>query len=122
MYKQVLYQIQYLGLNDDKTDDNDINKFIEYMNQDFNVQNVLTLINDVVKEINTSLRSKNYDIMLMKFNTFKQIFEVLGINLFINPMNDEQLDIYKKWNEAKLNKNFELADELRGKLQEWKLI
>ena len=122
MYKQVLYQIQYLGINNDSLDDEDINKFKEYMNQDFNVQNVLTLITDIVKEINTSLRSKDYDKMVLKFNTFKKIFDILGINLFINPMNDEQLEVYKKWNDAKLNKNFELADSLRGKLQEWNLI
>ena len=122
MYKQVLYQIQYLGINNDSLDDEDINTFKEYMNQDFNVQNVLTLITDIVKEINTSLRSKDYDKMVLKFNTFKKIFDILGINLFINPMNDEQLEVYKKWNDAKLNKNFELADSLRGKLQEWNLI
>ena len=121
-YKMCLYELQYRGLLSDKIDEDDISKFKEYMNQDFNVQNVLTLITDIVKEINTSLRSKDYDKMVLKFNTFKKIFDILGINLFINPMNDEQLEVYKKWNDAKLNKNFELADSLRGKLQEWNLI
>ena len=123
MYKQVLYTCQYLDLLKNKNiDENDVSKFKEYMNQDFNVQNVLTLVNDIVKEINTSLRSKDYDKMILKFNTFNLIFDCLGINLFIKPMNDEQLDVYKKWNEAKQNKNFELADQYRGKLQEWNLI
>ena len=50
------------------------------------------------------------------------IFNVLGINLFINPMTDEQLDVYKKWNDARINKDFDSADVFRNKLVEWKIL
>ena len=121
-YKQALYTLQYENKLTDKVNDSDISKFKEYMNQDFNVQNVLTLINDIVKEINTSLRSKNYDETAIKLNTFKTIFDVLGINLFVEKMNDEQLDAYTKWMEARNNKDFETADIYRNKLIEWKIL
>ena len=121
-YKQALYTLQYENKLTDKVNDSDISKFKEYMNQDFNVQNVLTLINDIVKEINTSLRSKNYDETAIKLNTFKTIFDVLGINLFVEEMNEEQLDAYSKWMEARNNKDFETADIYRNKLIEWKIL
>ena len=121
-YKQALYTLQYENKLTDKVNDSDISKFKEYMNQDFNVQNVLTLVNDIVKEINTSLRSNNYDETAIKLNTFKTIFDVLGINLFVEEMNEEQLDAYSKWMEARNNKDFETADIYRNKLIEWKIL
>ncbi len=121
-YKQALYTLQYENKLTDKVNDSDIEKFKEYMNQDFNVQNVLTLVTDIVKEINTNLRSKNYEETAIKLNTFKTIFDVLGINLFVEEMNQEQLDAYSKWMEARNNKDFETADIYRNKLIEWKIL
>ena len=115
-YKQALYELQYNKINVTELSDADINSFKEYMNQDFNVQNVLTLISGLVKEINTSLRAKNYNELAVKLNTFKKILDVLGIDLFVNPMNDEELDIYTKWNTARINKDFENADKYRNML------
>ena len=92
------------------------------MNQDLNVQNVLTLITNIIKEINTTLRAKNYERLAIVVNTLMTIFNVLGINLFINPMTDEQLDVYKKWNDARINKDFDSADVFRNKLVEWKIL
>ncbi len=121
-YKQALYEFQYQKISNDGLVNEDIEKFKEYMNQDFNVQNVLTLITQIVKDINTSLRSKDYNTLVLKFNTFSKILEVLGINLFVKKMNDEELDAYTKWNDARINKDFELADKYRQKLVEWKIL
>ena len=121
-YKQALYTLQYEGKSTDKTDSNDIEAFKKYMDDDFNVQNVLTLVNEIVKSINTTLRAKDYDNLAIKVNTLKTIFDVLGINLFVNPMNEEQLDAYKKWQEARINKDFATADIYRAKLTEWNIL
>ncbi|MGM9969965.1 MAG: cysteine--tRNA ligase [Anaeroplasma sp.] len=121
-YKQSLYECQYRGIINDEIDENIKDSFINYMNDDFNVQNVLTLINNTVKEINMSLRSRKYDELIIKTNTLKMMLDVLGINLFIEPMTDEQLDIYKLWNEARTNKDFDKADSYRQKLLEWNII
>ena len=121
-YKQALYELQYKGINSDELVSEDIEAFKTYMNQDFNVQNVLTLITNIVKDINTSLRAKNYDLLVTKTNTFKKILDVLGIDLFVNKMNEEELENFKLWNEARINKDFERADFYRQKLVEWKIL
>lgn len=121
-YKQALYECQYRNISLVNDSKEDIEKFKEYMNQDFNVQNVLTLLTALVKDINTSLRSKNYDVLALKLTTFKEILDVLGINLFVKPLNEEELDVYSKWNEARINKNYNDADFYRNKLVEWNIL
>ncbi|MBQ3253511.1 MAG: cysteine--tRNA ligase [Acholeplasmatales bacterium] len=121
-YKQALYECQYRSVLNDSISNDDIDEFIKQMNDDFNVQNVLTLVTNIVKEMNTSLRSKNYELLVTKMNTFKTIMDVLGINLFVEKMNDEQLEVYTNWNDARNRKDFEAADKYRGMLVEWKLI
>ena len=58
-YKQALYELQYRGVDIKDIDDSYINSFKEYMNQDLNVQNVLTLITNIIKEINTLFMAVN---------------------------------------------------------------
>ena len=117
-YKQALYTLQYENKLTNDVDSSDIEEFKKQMDDDFNVQNVLTLINTIVKAMNTSLRAKDYNTLAVKLNTLKTILDVLGINLFVEKMNDENLDNYKKWQEARANKDFELADVYRNKLTE----
>lgn len=121
-YKQISYDLQYRGIKSDLLSNDDINQFKEYMDDDFNVQNVLTLINNIVKEMNTLFRSKDHDKLVVKVNTFNKILDVLGINLFVNPMNDEQLETYKLWQKARDEKDFASADIYRNKLVEWKIL
>ena len=121
-YKQALFELQYQGKLTDKVNDSDIEEFKKYMNDDFNVQNVLTLINNIVKNMNTSLRAKEYDALAEKLHTLEVILDVLGINLFVNRMTEEQLEVYKNWQLARLNKDFASADIYRNKLVEWELL
>ena len=121
-YKQALYELQYKDISNDKLDDEKLEQFKEYMNQDFNVQNVLTLINDIIKEMNVSLRNKDYDSLATKLNTLSKILDVLGINLFIEKMDAETLEIYKNWNDARLAKDFAKADIYRNKLIEKNIL
>lgn len=121
-YKQALYALQYQGIQSQSTSLEEIEAFKEYMNQDLNVQNVLTLINSILKNMNTLLRAKKYDELVIEKNTFKVILDVLGIDLFIHPMTDEQLEVYKEWNNARNNKQFDLADIHRKKLVDWNIV
>ena len=52
----------------------------------------------------------------------QKYFDVLGINLFINKMNEEELETYKLWNQARIEKDFAKADIYRAKLLEWKIL
>ena len=121
-YKQSLYELQYHNINNDSTDPKYIESFKEYMNQDFNVQNVLTLINEIVKEMNVTLRSKDYDRNQICLNTLKTILDVLGINLFVEKLNEEDLDLYTKYNDARAAKDFETADKYRNILIDRKIL
>ena len=121
-YKQALYELQYRGIENTNLDEAKLEAFKEYMNQDFNVQNVLTLINDIIKEMNVSLRNKDFDTLAVKLNTLSKILDVLGINLFVEKMNAEALEVYKNWNDARLAKDFAKADIYRNKLIELNIL
>jgi cysteinyl-tRNA synthetase len=121
-YKQSLYELQYRGIDVKENVDEYIESFKEYMNQDLNVQNVLTLINDIVKEINVTLRNKDFEKNARCLNTLKTILDVLGINLFVEKLKDEELELYKKYNEARAVKDFEKADLYRKKLIELNIL
>lgn len=121
-YKQSLYEIQYRQIEETRNCEEYIDKFKEYMNQDFNVQNVLTLVNQIVKDMNTLLRNKDYGNLAIAMNSLKTVLDVLGINLFVEKMTDAQLDIYKKWNEARINKDFASADTYRKSLVDWNIL
>ena len=114
-YKQGLYELQLKQVESNEVCEADINQFVEYMNQDLNVQNVMMLIEQIVKELNMATVS-------IKFNTLDKILKVLGINLFVKKMNDEQIEVYKNWNEARALKDFEKADIYRNMLVNWEII
>ena len=121
-YKQGLYELQLNNINDSELNKADIDQFIEYMNQDLNVQNVMMLIEQIVKELNMAIRNKDLELVSVKFNTLDKILNVLGIDLFVKKMNDEQIEVYKKWNEARIAKDFEKADVYRNMLVNWEII
>ena len=121
-YKQGLYELQLKNINSNDVCEADINQFVEYMNQDLNVQNVMMLIEQIVKELNMAIRNKDIDTVSIKFNTLDKILNVLGINMFVKKMNDEQIEVYQKWNEARALKDFEKADIYRNMLVNWEII
>ena len=121
-YKQGLYELQLKQVESTEVCEADINQFVEYMNQDLNVQNVMMLIEQIVKELNMAIRNKDLETVSIKFNTLDKILNVLGINLFVKKMNEEQIEVYQKWNEARVAKDFEKADIYRNMLVNWEII
>ena len=121
-YKQGLYELQLNNIESAELNKNDIDQFVEYMNQDLNVQNVMMLIEQIVKELNMAIRNKDLEQVSVKFNTLDKILNVLGINLFVNRMNEEQIEVYRKWLDARAKKDFEKADIYRNMLVNWEII
>lgn len=121
-YKQGLYELQLNNIESAELNKNDIDQFVEYMNQDLNVQNVMMLIEQIVKELNMAIRNKDLEQVSVKFNTLDKILNVLGINLFVNKMNEEQIEVYRKWLDARAQKDFEKADIYRNMLVNWEII
>jgi cysteinyl-tRNA synthetase len=72
--------------------------------------------------MNVTLRSKDYDRNQICLNTLKTILDVLGINLFVEKLNEEDLDLYTKYNDARAAKDFETADKYRNILIDRKIL
>lgn len=121
-YKQGLYDLEVRGIESLSLNEAWLHEFEEYMNQDFNVQNVMMLLEKIVKELNTDLRSKNLERIPLEVNTMRKILEILGIDLFVSPMTKEQLEVYKKWNQARSDKDFTSADFYRKQLADWGIL
>ena len=98
----------------------DIKEFETYMDDDFNTPNVLMLINNVIKKINTKVRSK--EDFGVDFNTLDVILNTLGIIPNKPEIDNEAKEVYKNWNNARINKDFEAADKYRNILIEKGII
>jgi len=121
-YKQALLQADLESLEDLSINEEEKESFIQFMDNDLNTANVLTLANDILKKINNSVRAKDTKQALVEANTLKMIFDVLGVKLSYTKLTDENKALYISWNEAKANKNFEEADKIRQELTEKGII
>lgn len=121
-FKQASLQLDLNEIKDNSLSSEDINEFKEYMDNDINTQNVLTLVNKLVKEINQLLRIKDYSNLAMKTNTLKTIMSILGIELKYNELEKEDRELYYSWENAKKEKDFNLADSIRAKLIERNIL
>lgn len=121
-YKQGMYLLQLQGIEPTCKDEQAIESFKEYMNQDLNVQNVMMLIEQLVKDLNTSVRNQDLKTTEEKWKTLDTILKVLGIRMFIDKMTDEQLNVYHSWLHAREVKDFECADACREQLVIWGIL
>lgn len=115
-FKQVSLLSQVNNISSVDTNKDELNLFEEYMDNDLNTQNVLTLSNDILKKINVSVRAFDLTNALIEANTLEVIFNVLGVKLDKVNLSKEDIDLYNKWDNYKKNKDFENADKLRVEL------
>ncbi len=113
--KQANLIIASKNINEEASSE-DIEKFISYMNQDLNVQNVMTLLQEMLKTINTSIRGNDYVLLAKKTKAFMTILNVFAINLNLPVIDEEVINYYNRWQEARVNKDYETADECRNYL------
>ena len=100
------------------------NEFIEALSDDFNVSNAMTTLDKVIKEVNNAVRQKDVDANLLSelYSLYYGLLWVLGIEPHIDALNDSELNLVKKWNEARANKDFALADALRQEINDKGII
>ena len=116
----------YLDVNDLFNDainteesNNFMKKFDDANDEDMNTPNGVTVINDIVKEVNLELRGKkNPERLVSLYNALKEMLYVYGLDSKLERMNEENRKLYNDWNLARQNKDFEKADELRKQLIE----
>jgi len=116
----------YLDVNDlfDETKSTEVSvdlmkRFDEANENDFNTPNGLTVINEAVKIINQELRNpKDIDKLVSVYNVLSTMLYIYGLNTEHKRLDDETKAIYNSWIEARKNKDFAKADELRAVLVE----
>jgi cysteinyl-tRNA synthetase len=93
-------------------------KFIVAMDDNFNTAEALGVIFDYVRKINDLIRQneidrENADRFLSLFSEFGNIFGVDFIEAREDELTQEQKDLIKKREEARINKNWGRSDEIR---------
>ncbi|PKK92559.1 MAG: hypothetical protein CVV61_09110, partial [Tenericutes bacterium HGW-Tenericutes-6] len=91
-----------------------IEQFKTYMDDDFNIPNVITVIYEIVKLIN---KEKDIEVLASLYQTAKEILTVLGIMPYFS-VNESTLNLYREWEQARSNKDFLRADRIRSELAE----
>ena len=106
----LLIQIKNLEANKITKDDN-INKI---MDEDFNTPNLITYLLELVKELNSSIRS-NKDITTT-YDKILLITKILGLHYEFTTLTASDKTLYQNWLDAKKNKDFNTADTIREDL------
>lgn len=106
----LLIQIENLEANKITKDDN-INKI---MDEDFNTPNLITYLLELVKELNSNIRS-NKDITTT-YDKILLITKILGLHYEFTTLTASDKTLYQNWLEAKKNKDFNTADTIREDL------
>ena len=120
--RQAQIQLQINDVEANTLDEERMNKFLLTLADDLNTSNAISVIHETVKEINLSLRSKDYAKMSLATNTVLEMLEVLGIRVNNVVLDDEAKDLFRKWEEARKNKDFQTADVYRNLLIEKGLL
>lgn len=106
----LLIQINNLEANKITKDDN-INKI---MDEDFNTPNLITYLLELVKELNSNIRS-NKDITTT-YDKILLITKILGLHYEFTTLTAIDKTLYQNWLDAKKNKDFNTADTIREDL------
>ena len=98
--------------------------FVEVISDDLDTPNGFTVIFECVKQLNTALRSKDKDgsTIASLYQDIIGMLDILGIRFDLPVFDDHQKSVYDQWQNAKKDKDFELADQLRNELIQWQMI
>ena len=112
-----------LSLNDYESEEYDeeaYGRFLAAMEDDLNTPNAYGEVFETVKKINQLIRVKEIDLKELSAETNALIKElnVLGIRYPEMKLNDQDKELYRLWNDAKAQKDFETADKYRAELME----
>jgi cysteinyl-tRNA synthetase len=116
------------------TDNNDmwLSKISEYrqqfkieMDDDFNSANAVSVLFDLAKQANYYLQEQNTseEVIQAFLDEFDQLGGVLGIRFASTELLDEEIDeMIQQRIQARKDRNFALADEIRDKLKDLNII
>ena len=118
--KQASLKLDLADAFSDELSEDYIDKYLSCLADDLNISTAMTVLYDVIKELNMSLRTREIDLKKISklFNSVNYMLDLIGMNKYDKKLSDEEKALYSKWNEAKANKDFALADEIRKQLIE----
>lgn len=100
--------------------------FVKVMDDDFNVQNGISVVYEMAKQLNVySEKEKVYaDTINNLINTYKKVVEIFSISFSEEKelLDDTIEQLIQERNEARKNKNFKRSDEIRDLLKEQGII
>ncbi|WP_079708188.1 cysteine--tRNA ligase [Paraliobacillus ryukyuensis] len=100
--------------------------FMDEMNDDFNTANAIAVIFDVTKQANLYLQQNQTATQVIDAFTslFTELLGTLGIEIdHSDALLDEEIDqMIKQREEARRNRDFQLADQIRDELKERNII
>ena len=120
--RQANIKLQLNNVECKDVDNELIDKFIDTLLDDLNTSNAQTVVFEVTKLLNQSLRGKDFNVLAKYYNTLKECVDILGLVFNERKLSNEDKELFNKWNEFKANKDFEKADEVRKSLMEHGLL
>jgi cysteinyl-tRNA synthetase len=100
-------------------------QFIKDMDDDFNTANGVSKLFELSKLSNLYLIEKNTAVEVIKafMDEFETLFGVLGLSLKDEELLDEEIEaLIEKRTQARKDRDFKLADEIRDQLKEMNII
>lgn len=98
-----------------------LNHFIEAMDDDFQAQNGMTSVYNMIRDLNLSIEQTEISRYVLQFmlTEITKVLAVFGLeNLHTTDLLDEDIDaLIQEREEARAVKNFERADEIRDQLR-----
>ena len=109
-------RLQVNEYSDSKYDNEIVDKFLKEIANDLNVANGFTVLYEVVKKLNVSVRNNDLESMSKYFNTILEINKILSFDLGLKILSKEDIELYKQWEVYKKEKDFINADICRNEL------
>ena len=119
-YKQAVVQLQLENAPEMEADPQMMQSFVDALNDDLNTPNAISVVYEVVKIINQTLRSRPMpkEKLASCTQALKTMLSVLGIQLDEVHLSEQDKKMYRDWRQAVKEKDFETADAYRATLQE----
>lgn len=117
-YRQIAVKLQLNDYDVQQGEATDIDNFLLAMADDLNTSNAISELFRVLKEGNTLLRTREIDFNKLQgiFFTLRDMLDILGLELNLPLLSEEDKCLFKKYDEAKANKDFAKSDEIRNEL------
>jgi cysteinyl-tRNA synthetase len=84
------------------------------MNEDFNTPNLITYLQELIKELNSNIRNNTN--ISQTYDKITLVNQILGLKYDLPLLTNEDKKDYAAWLTARNNKDYEQADILRSKL------